>query len=348
MNIIDIDTLLKEVSPDSPSGDDLGYDPKFVEMEEAARGKPEQQFGETMVAAEEPDWGHVRTLALDLLGSSKDLRVAGYLMRALTHTDGLQGLCDGLALVERLIEQYWDSMHPQLDPADDYDPTMRVNILVSLCDPETVLHSVRMAPLVTSPALGRFSLRDIQIAAGQLSLPPDTSAPSTGMSTIEAAFMDGELGDLQGTAAVIRKSIEHVNAIEAFVTEKVGTGHAASLEALTQVLREAGNVVNDHVARRGVTGPEEVLPEAGPEEAARPAEEAPGGPFMGQIRSPGDVILALDKISEYYQRHEPSSPVPLLVQRAKRLVSKGFMEILRDVAPDGVSQAEKVTGLQSK
>ena len=55
-------------------------------------------------------------------------------------------------------------------------------------------------------------------------------------------------------------------------------------------------------------------------------------------------MRVLDKACDYFERHEPSSPVPLLLRRAKRLVSKDFMEILRDLAPDGVSQAENIGG----
>ena len=53
----------------------------------------------------------------------------------------------------------------------------------------------------------------------------------------------------------------------------------------------------------------------------------------------------MDRISEYFQRNEPSSPVPLLMHRAKRLVSMSFMDILKDMAPDGVSQASTVGGV---
>jgi type VI secretion system protein ImpA len=56
------------------------------------------------------------------------------------------------------------------------------------------------------------------------------------------------------------------------------------------------------------------------------------------------VIVTLDKIIDYYRANEPSSPVPLLLQRAKRLVSVGFIDILRDIAPDALAQAEMVTG----
>jgi type VI secretion system protein ImpA len=53
----------------------------------------------------------------------------------------------------------------------------------------------------------------------------------------------------------------------------------------------------------------------------------------------------IDKICDYFERHEPSSPVPLLLNRAKRLISKDFLEILRDLTPDGVLQAESIGGV---
>jgi type VI secretion system protein ImpA len=37
-----------------------------------------------------------------------------------------------------------------------------------------------------------------------------------------------------------------------------------------------------------------------------------------------------------------------LLQRAKRLVAKDFMEILRDLTPDGVSQAEAIGGVRNE
>ena len=39
--------------------------------------------------------------------------------------------------------------------------------------------------------------------------------------------------------------------------------------------------------------------------------------------------------------------MPLLLRRAKRLVAKNFMEILHDMVPDGVSQAEQIGGTGS-
>ena len=51
------------------------------------------------------------------------------------------------------------------------------------------------------------------------------------------------------------------------------------------------------------------------------------------------MVRALDRICEFYARTGPSSPVPMLLQRARRLVDKSFLEVLRDLVPDGLNQA---------
>ena len=69
----------------------------------------------------------------------------------------------------------------------------------------------------------------------------------------------------------------------------------------------------NHVARVAV---EEVEGEAA-------GGEGSGAPSMsGEIRSRDDAMRVLDRVSEYFRKNEPSSPVPLLLQRAKRLISK--------------------------
>ena len=70
--------------------------------------------------------------------------------------------------------------------------------------------------------------------------------------------------------------------------------------------------------------------------------------LTGEITSRQDVIRALDKICEYYDRHEPSSPLPLLINRAKRLASKSFLEIIGDLTPDALAQAQSIGGIEGE
>jgi type VI secretion system protein ImpA len=65
---------------------------------------------------------------------------------------------------------------------------------------------------------------------------------------------------------------------------------------------------------------------------------------VGEIANREDALRMLDKICDYFQRYEPSSPVPFLLRRARNLATKDFMEILHDLAPGGASQADVIFG----
>ena len=67
-----------------------------------------------------------------------------------------------------------------------------------------------------------------------------------------------------------------------------------------------------------------------------------------ELSSRDDVVAMLDKICDYYAKHEPSSPIPLILQRARRLVTMNFLEIIRDLADKGLPQVEAITGKEPK
>lgn len=348
MSVIDIKELLGEIAADAPCGEDLEYDPTFVEMEKLAQETPERQYGDTIIPAEPPDWRSVKKAALSLLERTRDLRVAVYLTRSLLQTDGLPGFAEGLALVEGFIERFWDTVYPQLDPDDDNDPTLRVNTIAALHDPETTLRGLREAPLVSSRSLGRFSLRDVQIASGVLTpIASDEQAELPTQTKIDGAFQETELEALQATAEAIIEAIGRAERIEAGLTDRVGVTQALDMSALTAVLKEIRQVLLEQLQRRGAGLPGEASANG---EANEGVGVAIGGQrlVVGEIASREDVIRMLDKICEYFDRYEPSSPVPFLLKRAKKLVSKDFMEILRDLAPSGTEQADLIFGLQDE
>jgi type VI secretion system protein ImpA len=347
--LINSDELLEEVSADVPCGDDLEYDPKFGELERAAQGKPEQQFGDTIIPAEDPDWAAVERQATDLLSRTKDLRIAAHLTRAAARTDGWAGVSGGLELIRGLLERYWDCLHPQLDPSDNFDPTFRVNTISSLADRDAILDALRTAPLIQSQVLGRVSLRDVQIASGELPQLGGEGGESPDQQTIDAAFREIDNEQLRGSCAAIRTSIDCVGAIESLLMERVGPTEAPDLGPLNDLLKAADKVLRARLAEHGEGFAEDGLAEAVDQEAVAGAPMVGGADAAappGTIASREDVIRVLDQVCRYYERCEPSSPVPVLIQRAKRLVAKDFMEIVRDLAPDGLSQVEFIRGVE--
>ena len=344
--MIDTEKLLQEISPDEPSGQDLEYDPMLQELERAATPKPTMEFGDTVMPAEEPDWRKVRDLALNLLSRTKDLRIASiYLAQAAVHTGGFIGFSEALGLICGYLEQYWDTVHPQLDPDDALDPTSRVNAIQSLNDPMALLHPLRNVPLIKARGVGAFSLRDIDISMGKISITADDSDSPATQAIIEGALKESKLDELQGNAGAIEKSLGSLEKIGALLIDKVGEEKTPGLKEVTDELKNAQMVLTKELARRGVeeSPQKEEKKNAEHEEAPKKKKGIPG-----EINSRTDIVYMLDKICDYYALHEPSSPVPLLLQRAKRLVPKDFMEIVKDLMSDGVKQAEKIMGLEDK
>lgn len=348
MALFDIEPLLLEISPDAPCGDNLEYDAAFIALEGEAKGTPEKQVGDRIEPAVPPNWKNVRKQVLELLARTRDLRLLLELARTGLNMDGLAGLQQGVSLLRQSLEAYWDSIHPQLDPDDDNDPTLRVNIIAGLCDNAAFLRPLLTTPLVESRAVGRFSLRDIQIANGKLPAPEGEEPPQWAM--IQGAFSDVPLENVQATQQALKDSLADINAIENFLTAQVGVGNAPSLAPIRNQLKEALHAVDEQMQRLGAG-------EGGAEDAADLAEESGGADSpvvggakkasaaqIGEVNSRQDVIRLLDLICEYYARHEPSSPVPLLARRAKRLVTMDFMAIMQDLAPGGLGEVEVIKG----
>lgn len=347
MSIVDIDALLQELDPASPCGPNLEYDPDFLELEQAIIGKPEVQYGDTVTPAVPPEWKVVKRLAGDLLARSRDLRLAMSLLRSLLALNGIAGGAAGLALIERLLEQRWDSVHPQLDPDDDMDPMLRINSLATLADATTFLRELRDAPIIMLPGLGALTMRGLDVASGELQ--PLEGETKVEFSSLQAALGDVELEREQALAATLNQAFDSAVQIESLLVKAVGSSQALNLDTLTRNLRRARDFVASHLAERGgaadgaQAGADAAGEGAGGEGAAAGAPARAAG-ISGDIASRADVIRMIDKICNYYQQNEPASPVPLLLERAKRLVPKNFFEVLEDLAPDGMSQLLMVSG----
>ncbi|CAN5806607.1 type VI secretion system protein TssA [soil metagenome] len=345
MPAVDVEALLKPISESDPSGPDLQYDGRFMQVARDAEGKPEDQF--TKTPAQEPNWREVRDGAIEVLARGRDLRMGVLLAAGETRVEGYPGLERGLRFLRGCVEQHWDSVHPRLDPEDGLDPLMRANALATLSAPvgtfgDSVrfIERVRALPLCDSRQLGRYSLEDFAIASGALPLPEGSTRAKPELKLIEAAFLETDLDQLKATLAAIEKSVEHAKAVEASFNGKVKPGQGIDWTALNKVIADAQSHVRRHVSAR--TGAP-----AGADGAALSADGAGGnragaggggGGFSisGSIGSPADATVALEAIAAYYARNEPSSPVALIVHCAKQCVGKDFTTLSDLISHDTV------------
>ncbi|HET6433627.1 type VI secretion system protein TssA [Dyella sp.] len=343
MNDAAIESLLLPVGEASPTGPDLEYDADFMALERAATAKAERAIGDEVKAAEEPDWDRVRSLAESLLARSKDLRVSVHLATAWMRTAGLPGYASGLGLIRGLLENYWEGVHPQLDAEDDNDPTARVNAVVPLGDAMSVLGYFRTTAFVQSPRIGRFSLRDLRIANGTLKIAGNENGEGLpSLTDIEACCLDCAEDQLLASAAAASQVLEQAKAIDAIYSEQVGTA-GPDLKALLSDSYELKKFLDAQVARRA---PQDDTTEAAAE-GDDPVPASPGAGVAaasGRIQNADDVRRRLDDLCDYYARTEPSSPIPLLLRRAQRLVGKTFVDLMQDLAPGGISELRVIAG----
>lgn len=332
---LDLEGLLAPISSDSACGPDLTYDPDFLALEQAAQGKSEQQFGDTVIPAEEPDWQDVKRRSEALLSRSKDLRVAVLLARAVTRLHNVEGLAAGLELIKEMLSRYWDTVHPELDHEDNDDPTMRLNALAPLADSGTFLRDIRDAYVAASPQHGRVSVRDILVAAGKL---PATDAPArseTEITEILRAVSAEDPAALQAAS----KSAQFVAGLESLLGDKGVLTQAPDLRPLNDLLHAVTPICN------AALGVGEETHTQGP--TTLPSGQ-PRSHVSGQISSREDAIRILESVCKFIEQSEPANPAPLLIRRAQRLIGRSFVEIIEDLAPESLGQIQKLAGLEQK
>ena len=327
MPALDIESLLSPLTDESPCGANLEYDPAFQALQEVAAGKPERQYGPTVIPAEPPDWSAVREQALALAVRTRDLRVAVLLTRSAARVDGLHAAVQGLQLLRGLLERYWDQVHPTIDPSDGNDPTTRLNALAPLVHDDG-LADMRSAGL--TGARGAITVRNLELVFGRADPLPGEPVPTEEGITPAVAAAQAKSPELVASMA---GGVEAVQAIAKLLDARLGAGESidlAPLAKLWQWVEQAG---------RRAQGDAQTQPDANGS-----AEAGATATATGRIHTRDDAIRTLERVSEWIERNEPSNPAPLLIHRAQRLMRKNFMEIIRDLVPEGLGQIEKLAG----
>lgn len=330
-----LEALSQPISAELPSGDNLEYDPQYMKMETLFQSRGESSIAGFEEGVAGPDWKGVEQLAAELLERTRDLRVQVYATLASIHTQGLFAFRDNLKALQVFLDDFWETVHPQLDPSDNNDPTLRSNTLQMLNDYSLIALALDRVKLVELKGLGRFGVHEVSLAEGKELPDKDEQVPD--LNIIRQAFASADQEELMALRQAIDESLDLLTMIDSTWREKTGDSAGLGFDIARKSLQKVAGVV----ARFTFDSPNDP-------ESEMTASEAPTSGISvatsSTVNSRSDVIRMLDRVCEYYSVHEPSSPVPLLLRRAQRLVEKSFMEILEDMVPDGVSQAKIVSG----
>ena len=328
----DVEAWKAAITPERPCGENLEDQGPLVALD-ALRLFGQSRPIDTDDTRKPTDWAEVRAVSLEALLRTRDLRVLAYLGTAALRTDGLTAFFDTLVTAAHWLESFWPDVYPQLDE----DAIARRNALNGFADPMAVLERLRRLPIVESRQHGRFSLRDIDIAKGNLQPGPSEARPE--MAQVDAAFAEMATEALASLQERTAAALDAIKQIDARMRDQ---GDPVSFEGVSQQLARLQLLLQTQLAQRAPVA-------AATADAGGDAGVAAGGGAVsapGTIGSRQDAIRSLEAVAEYFRKHEPSSPLPMLIDRATRLVSKNFLEVLEEIAPEGLAGARAAGGLR--
>ncbi len=343
-----IEEMLVALSEDSPAGENMEYDPRFVSLETIAAGKPEQQIGDAVSEGEEPDWHKLEAACTELWQETRDLRVAVYFTLSWLKLRGIEGYHDGLELISGLLSDFWGDFYPQLDPDDDNDPLERMNILSWLSpasgsyqDPFDFPGKLRNLVLCSTPRAGKVTLRDLLVASGDLTLPEGSDMPDAAL--INSVFMDCGVETVGEVMNIFSECYELFKKIDETSCGLAGVNASIDLETVLKLLKTATRLLTDRYRELGGDAPD-----SGQEGEEGEAPAVGAKSLSGEIGNREDVRLALTKIIRYFELNEPSSPIPFFLKRAQKMLAMDFYQLASELTPESLDRLALIIGQQEE
>ena len=332
--------LTTPVSADAPCGNpDITSEPAYQELQVAIAGKAGSQMGDAVIPDQPPDFQLALSLATDLLGQSRHLALIVCFTRAAAGMHGFTGFADALKLFETIASDHWDILHPVADVDDADDPWWeRISLLRELTDSPATAETLYRVNLVEVRHIGAFSSRDIDIAAGRLT-GSEEDRERCNSNLIRGAFTEAPVETLQQISQGIDESLVNLESLASFFNGKLGSANAPSFAGLLDRINSSRLLFNefagDILSAADLHDEDASAEKAGSEETAiANTATSRSSPVSGdRFSKRDDVAEALDSVMRFYQKHEPSSPVPILLARAREMVYKNFFDLLRELAP---------------
>lgn len=375
---MELEPFLVRVGDGDASGSELRNDPRFhtVErlLEPAARSFRLENIRTGGTGSVAIDWSEILSQSADLAPTGRDIRLLVIVARALANAEGFDGMRQGLDLLTSTVDQHWDTVHPVLREAASprEAATRRINALFQLENSDNgLLCDLEFATVLSPRGIGPVTVGDL-CAGGLTRNQAQTELPSgLGEKEMTELLSRHEARANRVTAACRAQAIERpeemaaltqsveaartaLAALEAALTARVGeNGVGVKFKELDKVLSRAlaplaaaqsqaapGAAVSEVTAMAEPSAPPPATNGAHPPSAA--------GGIPGAVNSRRDVERCLDMIIDFYERTEPSSPIPHLARRMRKMVPMNFLQLMEEIAPSGMKEFKNVAGVDDK
>jgi type VI secretion system protein ImpA len=340
---LDLDALLAPISAGSPAGADprQNFDPSSLyfrlrdaRAEARAAERQADAAGEQASAAQ---WGPVLQLGTDLLSAeAKDLEVAAWCTEALLRLEGLRGFTGGCALMQGLVESFWDELHPMPDEDGMASRVAPVAGLNGEGGEGTLIQPLRKLVLFNRPDGGGLAVWQYQQSAEAAGIGDAVRREQRAAAGV-VPFAQVEAEAVAAGAPVFanlrRNALDAASAwrnLSDALDARAGA-EAPSTSRVRDLLEEIAGIA-------GRFAPHEPAPAVAPQSVATSAALDPGRaqPVSNgsTITSREDALRILNEVADFFRRTEPHSPLAYTLDDAVRRGRLTWPELLEEIVPD--------------
>lgn len=319
--------LLNPIAGDNPSGASLRYDPVYDQIKEARRQDDTGPQGDWQRERKVADYRQVTDLSSKALAErSKDLQLAVWLTEAALHREKFSGLQQGLDLLRGLLEQFWDTLYPEIE---DGDLEPRALLLGWVGD--RLIDGVRFTP-ITSGGFGLHHFKESRLVGTE----EDAAQSESKQEARQAAIKEGKptvedfdkdaastsTAQYEAWIAALDACLAAIASLASLCDEKFGDD-GPSFVPLRTALDEVRHTVNQILQKRPGRA---AAPE--PEEESVPQDFPPDGAPAAPARRTAaisldpenfdDVTLRLNAVAKFLRAQDAYSPAPYLLLRGYR------------------------------
>jgi len=326
--------LLEPISEAHPCGSDLEYDSEFVLLQSKVTPKQDVQYGDFVSPPEAINWTEVERDCRRLLLRTRDIRILVLLVRCRVRLDHAIGLRDGLCILSRLLETWPETIYPQVVVDGEPDPAVRANALAALADPQGLMQDMRDLVISTNGAL-RLRVRDVERS---LSTPraADALAPEAVQHQLHELRKQNDavlsaLDEAQAFASSIDSWARHhlpddypdLGTLLRLLDTVTGASPPAAPTVIAPPVSERLPAVSQSLMGNTIKGP-----------VITPLDSNSTEPVMDR----NTALASIQAARIWFEAHEPSSPVALLLKQAERLTGKRFDEVFQAIPAELVER----------
>ncbi len=319
---MDIDSLLQPVSPELPCGpdaDDFDSQPELY----ASLSQLETMIGGEVRngTLQPPRWPAIQEEALKLAAQSKHLRLAVILTESACINEGLEGFRDGLRLLRSWCNDFWPHLYPR---------EIRHTLIDSLSTSRFLIKPRRL--ILASSVGGSYSFDDLETARGNLQSSDSEQANQARL--VVGVFESTPKEKHARNHATALEALEHAREIENIFDECGGSDDSISLSDLRDCLSRMASALEPYAKDADTT-----TTSAAETQASGTSHTSGGANIQafGSIDSRQKAGEQLEQIAQFFERNEPSSPVPYMLRRARRCIGMSFMDLIKDLSTDAAN-----------